>query len=216
MMGAAGKMSGKYDPLSTEGNKLFGYFIQQCKNPTGFIGSKMTNIWNRTFRSMTDWGLRRIEFTAHERILDIGCGGGATIKELVSLNANAEKIYGIDISKVSVKNSRKVNKLFIEQKKVEILKSAVEKMPFPENYFDRIFAVQTHIYWNDMNLALCEIERVLKPDGRLHIICEKDKITYHLKDYENTEKMCGVLKDAGLKDIVCLKEGNWIAYTGRK
>lgn len=203
-------MAEKYD------NCLYKYLIQQCKSPSGIIGSKMNAIWNKTFHNMTLWGVRDIHFSSHDYILDIGCGGGATVKKLARFVSTQGKVYGIDASKTSVANSCKENKDAIIEGTVEIIHSCVEDMPFLSNTFDKVFAIQTHIYWSDISKGTNEILRILKPNGNYYIICEKDKIAYHLADYQEITKMIEVLKSVGFSSITYVQTEKWIKYTCTK
>ncbi|TCL58954.1 methyltransferase family protein [Kineothrix alysoides] len=193
-------------------NSLLNYLIRQCKDPSGIVGSKMTAIWNNTFRNMTHWGIQKIQFSSNDYILDIGCGGGATVNEFAEFISENGKVYGIDISTVAVRNSQKKNRIHIQRNKVEILQSSVEKLPFSADMFDKIFAVQTHIYWRNIEQGLSEILRILKPNGDFYIICEKDKIAYHLQNYENSFKMVELLKQTGFSAVDYNENRNWIEY----
>jgi ubiquinone/menaquinone biosynthesis C-methylase UbiE len=193
-------------------NSLLNYLIRQCKNPSGIVGSKLTDIWNNTFRNMTHWGMQKIQFSSNDYILDIGCGGGKTVNEFAEFISENGKVYGIDISMVAVRNSQKKNRIHIQRNKVEILQSSVEKLPFSADMFDKIFAVQTHIYWRKIEQGLSEILRILKPNGGFYIICEKDKIAYHLQNYENSSKMVKLLKQIGFSAVEYNENRNWIEY----
>ena len=203
-------MKNKYD------NGLFKYLIQQCKNPSGMIGSKMTDIWNHTFRNMTHWGLQEIMISNSDIILDVGCGGGMTVNELVNFISGNGKVYGIDISEVAVEKTKRKNKIHIAQNKAKVLQTPIEKLPFFNEMFDKIFAIQTHIYWSNLEDGLSEVFRVLKPHGSFYIICENDKIVYHLQKYDNTSAMIELLKRVGFTNVGYIVNENWIKYTCNK
>ena len=102
-------------------------------------------------------------------ILDIGCGGGGTVHKLAKIATNG-KVYGIDFSDESVMVSRMTNKQFVQMGRVEIQQSSVSCLPFSDNNFDLVTAVNTHNYWPDLVTDMQEILRVLKPSGKLIII----------------------------------------------
>ncbi|NRZ73220.1 SAM-dependent methyltransferase [Clostridium beijerinckii] len=58
------------------------YFIEQCHNPTGLVGSIMIKIWNRTFEDMSNWAIEKVDIAESDYILDVGCGGGQTVYNL--------------------------------------------------------------------------------------------------------------------------------------
>lgn len=190
---------------------IYKYLVQQCKHPTGMIGSRMTKIWNKRFVDMTMWGLEGIHFSIEDSILDVGCGGGAIVSKLSKLSPNG-KIYGIDISTVAVKNAKKKNKYLIQRNKVDIMQSSVEKLPFSMNMFDKVFAIQTHMYWSDVRRGLQELARVVKPMGRCYIICEKDKVEYHLPQYKEWMDMVTLLNDVGFSKVKYKTSKYWVKY----
>ena len=102
-------------------------------------------------------------------ILDTGCGGGGTIQKLARIATNG-KVYGIDFSDESVMVSRMTNKQFLQMGRVEIQQSSVSCLPFSDNMFDFVTAVNTHNYWPNLVSDMQEILRVLKPGGKIIII----------------------------------------------
>lgn len=81
-------------------------------------------------------------------------------------------MYGIDYSRESVVVARKTNKKWIGAGRVEIIEASVAQLPFPENTFDLVTAVETHFWWPDIPSGMREIFRVLKPGGTLAIVAE--------------------------------------------
>jgi len=46
----------------------------------------------------------------------------------------------------------------------------VSQLPFPDDKFDLVTAVETHYYWPDLVADLQEIRRVLKPGGEIVLV----------------------------------------------
>jgi 2-polyprenyl-3-methyl-5-hydroxy-6-metoxy-1,4-benzoquinol methylase len=90
-------------------------------------------------------------------VLDIGAGNGF-IEEL--LNERKIKIFGNDISSVSVNNLRK-------RFKGDFRKESICKMNYPKKYFDAIFALEVleHIVPSKIILLLKKIKEILRNDG---------------------------------------------------
>jgi SAM-dependent methyltransferase len=118
---------------------------------------------------MTNWGLSHLSIGKQDTILEIGCGGGGAVNKLAKIATNG-KVYGIDFSDESVMVSRMTNKQFVQMGRVEIQQSSVSCLPFFDNMFDLVTAVNTHYYWPDLVNDMQEILRVLKPSGKLIII----------------------------------------------
>lgn len=134
--------------------------IEQAKNPKGFVGSTMLSIMNAAHNGMNKWVLESGAIKNGDVVLDIGCGGGKTIQSLSKMNKNG-KIYGIDYSEQAVKDTIKANKEDIARGKVIIRKASVSNIPYPEEFFDKITAFQTHYFWPNLATDVKEVFRVL-------------------------------------------------------
>lgn len=145
--------------------------MDQCRNPTGWVGR--FNLWsmNRRHSKLTDWGLKQISIQNDGTILDVGCGGGRTIHKLAAV-ARAGKVYGVDHSEESVAASRRTNGDWIQMGRVEIQHGSVSRLPFSDSMFDLVTAVETHFFWPDLPADMSEILRILKTGGTLMILAE--------------------------------------------
>ena len=108
--------------------------------PQGTYGQQMLQDMNEHHASVTEWGLSFLELPEDAAALDIGCGGGATLKRLAQRSPKG-RVYGIDYSEVSVQESTAFNKELVEAGKMEILSGSVASMPFPDSAFDGITSV---------------------------------------------------------------------------
>ena len=140
--------------------------LKQCRKPTGWLGRSVARGMNISHSKLTSWGLNHISIREDATVLDIGCGGGGTIKKLAQIVIKG-KVYGIDYSEDSVKISQNANKGAIQAGRVEIRQGSVSCLPYPENTFDLITAIETHYFWPNLVNDLKEVLRVLKPGGTL-------------------------------------------------
>jgi ubiquinone/menaquinone biosynthesis C-methylase UbiE len=129
---------------------------------------------NWSHSRLTDWGLARISIVPHSTILDVGCGGGRTVSKLAAI-ATQGQVCGIDYSDESVAVSQKINARWIDIGRVEIRQGSVSQLPFPDDVFDLVTAVETHYFWPDLAADTREVLRVLKPGGTLILIAEAYK-----------------------------------------
>ena len=98
-----------------------------------------------------------------KKILDYGCGSGT---HLIWLAKIGREVVGIDLSKKSLELAeRKLEKEGIRGK-AKTMSMDCEKMEFPDDSFDIVFDGGTFSSL-DLEKALPEINRVLKPDGFL-------------------------------------------------
>jgi ubiquinone/menaquinone biosynthesis C-methylase UbiE len=150
------------------------YALNQVRKPTKWVGRFFLWIMNMSHSRLTDWGLKHVQIEEGFTILDVGCGGGRTIEKLAAL-ATKGVVYGVDYAKGSVAASRARNAALIQAGRVEIRQASVSQLPFPENQFDLVTAVETQYYWADLVKDMREILRVLKPGGTLLVIAESYK-----------------------------------------
>lgn len=187
------------------------FLIKQSQKPSGLIGRVITKIWSFYFKKLSLWAIKQTTISDNYRILEIGYGGGSTIKNLLALNKNLE-IHGIDISKESYRTAQRVHSDSIRKGSVQLKIGNVENMPYQNNYFDRIFAIQTHIFWKDIKKSFQEVYRVLSSNSTLIIASEKEKIHYHMTDYRTTHEFSQLLTSIGFSKIEENQNRNWILY----
>ncbi len=103
---------------------------------------------------ITSKALSFCSFKKGSRIIDLGCGSGATVDFLTSEGFEA---YGID-------NDTKKTR-----PQINLINGSAEKIPFPESSVDGVFMECSFTLMNDQRAVLNECYRVLKPGGRLVI-----------------------------------------------
>lgn len=201
----------------------------QGSKPSGWLGR--FNLWrmNSSHSKLTDWGLRHISIGTHDTLLDVGCGGGRTVAKLADI-AKQGKVYGIDHSEVSVAASKKYVTQYITVGRVEILHGSVSQLPFPNNMFDLVTAVETHFWWPNLPGDMREVFRVLKPSGTLIFIAEiyKGASTTVAKFAAKYASRAGMtllsvdehrqhFTDAGYSNVQVIEERDkgWICVLGR-
>jgi ubiquinone/menaquinone biosynthesis C-methylase UbiE len=148
--------------------------VVQARKPDKWFGRIFARIMNKSHYAMTAWGLGNVTIESQYHILDVGCGGGRTVETLAAI-AGTGVIYGIDYAEGSVVVAREHNAGLIEAGRVVIQKASVSQLPFADNTFDLVTAIETQYYWPDLKGDMREILRVLKPAGKLVVIAEMYK-----------------------------------------
>ncbi|EAE6915268.1 class I SAM-dependent methyltransferase [Listeria monocytogenes] len=194
---------------------LINYLSEQAANPRGIIGEITTKIWSSYFEDLSKWTISNTEMGDATNILDIGYGGGSNVKNLVELNKKVT-IYGVDISKESYKTATNLNKKAINNGKVKLSIQDVALMNYPADFFDIVYAIQTHMYWDNPRKGFEEIYRVMSNEAVFILSSEKDKIEYHMDEYKTTASLTALLKEIGFREVVEKEKGNWVLYTVRK
>jgi SAM-dependent methyltransferase len=144
----------------------------------------LLRLLNLSHARVSDWGLAHLQIANHFAMIDLGCGGGATVRKLAAMAAQG-MAYGIDISEESVAISRRTNQDSISAGRAAILSASVSALPFSDDSFDLATAVDSHYYWPDLIADLHEVLRVLKPGGQLAVIGE----TYQGSRFEKRDRL---------------------------
>ncbi|MBN2521440.1 MAG: class I SAM-dependent methyltransferase [Bacteroidales bacterium] len=110
------------------------------------------------------------EFYNNKRILDIGCGPRGSLEWA----DNSEIRIGLDPLVKKYKN------FGIEKHKMTYIEGVAERIPFKDNFFDIISSFNSFDHFDDINKALFEIIRILKPNGLFLLIV----------DFRNYPRIC--------------------------
>jgi SAM-dependent methyltransferase len=148
------------------------YLVRQVKKPDRFAGRFFAWLMNGSHAPLTDWALTHLGIPEDATAMDVGCGGGRTIKQLA---AKAAQVYGIDYAAGSVAASRAHNKRLIAAGRVHVEQASVSRLPFADDKFDLVTAIETQYYWPNLQGDMREILRVLKPGGRMMVAAESYK-----------------------------------------
>ncbi len=194
-------------------------FFQNTRKPEGLGGKVMVAFMNMGHTPMATWGLSHIHPQAGDKVLDVGCGGGANIKRLLK---TCRYVTGVDYSEVSVKKSQSMNEAAIRQGRCKVVQGDVQKLPFEDNAFDLVTAFETTYFWPDMDKSFGQIHRVLKSGGTFLVTNEiteendtwSDKIE-GMKVYSNVE-MREFLRNAGFKEIQVDTQKDWVTFIAKK
>ena len=162
----------------------------------------MMNCWHGP---LTNWGLGYVPFQDGWTILDVGCGGGQTLRRLLKRSKNAI-VHGIDISDESVAKARKVNADLLNTR-VFVRKGSAAELPYADSTFDLVTAVETVYFWPELPRCFEEVKRVLKPGGLFAILlevasadCAWTRVVDGMTTY-SPEQLKDFLEQAGFCDV---------------
>lgn len=124
---------------------------------------------NRVNRGLSRWLIRRVMGLGggREDILDVGCGGGRHMADLVQRTWG--RVCGVDPSGAAVRMARWVNRFGIALGREAVEQGGVEALPFGDGQFDMVTALESVYFWPSVPLGLLEVRRVLRPGGKVFI-----------------------------------------------
>ena len=195
--------------------------MSQFAKPTGFFGKILAKGMARGHKDFYKNTAKAMNLKNDDKYLEIGFGSGLFIKKYVF---NITRIAGLDYSEDMVKLANDFNKNLVESGKAEFKHGDVTSIPWGDNEFSIVVAIETFFFWSEPEKSLEEIFRVLMPGGRLIIemAYNKDDRMNHtklvkkmnLKLYTGDE-MKKLLTEAGFSEIVInYFKGFWIPIRG--
>lgn len=112
---------------------------------------------------LTNSGVKK-EWFKGKVCLDAGCGHGGYVKTLSKMPL--KKVYALDMNTTTVE---KMSKSLPEKqrKKIFIKKAPIQKMPFPDEFFDFVYCQGVLHHIKETKQGFSELCRVLKPGGLL-------------------------------------------------
>lgn len=137
----------------------------------GAGGERWVAYQSRLDAMMAAFGRAAIEAaapTAGERVLDIGCGAGATSLDLASRVGAQGHVLGIDISGPLIDQACT---LASQDASVRFQLADAGRANLPGHAFDLLFSRFGVMFFDDPAAAFGHMRRALKPDGRVAFVC---------------------------------------------
>lgn len=111
--------------------------------------------------------LAQLALRSGERVLDVGCGPGLLAEGAAAAVGAAGKVCGVDLSATMVELARR---RCAHLPWVEFEVADAVALPGPAERFDAVTCTQVLEYVPDVDRALDELRRVLRPGGRLALV----------------------------------------------
>lgn len=126
-------------------------------------------VFEQRFRNLA---LKRVDLTRGEAVLEIGFGTGHCLKQMAESVGEEGRVCGIDISPGMLAASRRrLEKAGLSHRVALICDDALH-LPYPAGWFDAVFTSFALELFDtpEIPMLLAEIQRVLKPCGRLGVV----------------------------------------------
>ena len=164
-----------------------------------------STIYSAIFRNpkSTKVALARVPLSENDRLLDIGCGPGAAIRQVASRVASGTGVDASD-AMITIARQRAGNLT-----NVDFAVSPAENLAYQDGAFTVVWTIQSWHHWNNTDAAYAQVKRVLEPGGRFFII-EKETDGLHGLTAAAATRVADELASAGFGDIETLQADKMI------
>ena len=140
-------------------------------------------------------------FKEKSHFCDLGFGPGVLAAFILQQNASWQA-DGVDISQHCLHHAQRLlaKKEALERSKLSV--GDVRVLPYPDNAFDVVIAVEVLEHIPDPEVGLSEAMRVLKPGGyAITALPVQLPLLMHLYDFDSPDEVLALYKKVGLKVI---------------
>jgi arsenite methyltransferase len=131
--------------------------------------------------------LEALNLRSNERVIDLGSGPGLLAYDMAATVGSGGMVAGVDLSDSMLEMSRG---RCVEQPWVEFHNADVARLPFADGSFDAAAATQVYAYVAELDSALAELHRVLRPGGRAAILdTDFASLVWHCSNHERMARV---------------------------
>jgi ubiquinone/menaquinone biosynthesis C-methylase UbiE len=159
---------------------------------------------------------KQLNLVAGSKVLDLGCGIGGATFPLAEITGPTGLAAGVDISAAMIEAATVRAK---GHAGIEFKVGEAGAIPYADRFFDAARCERVFLYLADRLAAIREMQRVVKPGGRIGLVdTELDSTAVYSKNLALTRKMTSIVaasmpnpnsardlpalaKQAGLKDL---------------
>jgi arsenite methyltransferase len=156
---------------------------------------RLMNRWNA---AVNDRAVRLLGVQVGDAVLEVGFGGGATLERLLAAAPHV-RVTGLERSTTMADAVRASMARAITDQRLRLDEGDVASLPYADGAFDRIVTVNVLYFWPDLQAALEELCRVLRPGGTLVIAYRPAAAMRH---YRVTTQQFRLVEDEALLDAV--------------
>jgi ubiquinone/menaquinone biosynthesis C-methylase UbiE len=111
-------------------------------------------------------------------------------------------VAGVDHSEIMVEQARKRNAAAMRAGRVALHYGPASRVPYPEDSFDKIFAINVAQFWDDSEEVLVELRRVLRPGGLIALAVQpRSQGASERTARETGQKLIVELRAAGFAEV---------------
>ncbi|EGU83489.1 hypothetical protein HZS61_013139 [Fusarium oxysporum f. sp. conglutinans] len=139
------------------------------------------------------------------KVLDVGCGVGGPAREIVKFTG--AHVTGLNLNEYQVQRAT----IYAEKEglsdKLRFVQGDFMKIPFPDNSFDAVYAIEATVHAPSLEGVYSEIRRVLKPGGVFGVYEWLMTDTYNNDDLEQRRIRLDIEQGDGIAQMFKIDHG---------
>ena len=139
--------------------------IDRSADPAAVVASLETRGRDPAQRRLRQRFLRAIPIRRRQTVLEVGCGTGVVLRDLVALVGPGGRVAGIDPSRTVIAAARRL----CRGTGIHVRHADGAKLPFTDDGFDVTLAVTVLLHVADPVAVVREMARVTRPGGRVAV-----------------------------------------------
>lgn len=143
------------------------FIAAQLRKPSGNFAANIAANMDKTNEPLFDLTLQSMRLQGGERLLEIGFGSGRFMPKLFRQRDHLA-LTGVDYSPDMVSMAGMINADLIQSGRLCLQEASSEHLPFEDASFDIVFCNMVIYFWDRPEAHLCEVWRVLKPEGKFY------------------------------------------------
>ncbi|PMD58829.1 uncharacterized protein K444DRAFT_562761 [Hyaloscypha bicolor E] len=148
----------------------------------------------------------KMNLKSQMKVLDVGCGVGGPAREI----ANFVDIHvtGLNINDYQIQRATLVAERAGMSDRLKFIKGDFMELPFPDNNFDAVYAIEATCHAPSLEGVYSEIFRVLKPGGIFGVYEWLMTDKYDANNPHHREIRLGIEQGDGIANMVKVQEGH--------
>ncbi len=177
-------------------------FYRQFGHPTGALGWLAGHAMAVKNGERSRWALELLAPRAGERMLEIGFGPGVDVRRLARAVGQQGFVGGIDPSREMVRQATARNRSFVSEGRVDVRLGSAANLPFGDESFDAVTALNSAQFWPDLRASMAETRRVLRSGGRAVIVVQpRRRGATHADTLEWRDKLRTAMNEVGFGSV---------------
>lgn len=136
----------------------------QFQNPSGLLGRAVGHLMAFKNKERSWWVLPMLEIHQNDCVLEVGFGSGMDIRRVAEIAVDGY-VAGVDHSRLMVEQATRRNRAAINDGRVELQLGCASKLPFPDDFFNKVFSINVAQFWTDPVAVMLEMRRVARTGG---------------------------------------------------